>query len=118
MTDERVEAVRKELASGAVSPQSLVLLFNAASDAEHARDTAALEDILAVAGQTARTADQALRADAERLLEMCEQSLLRARAPGGASGGPQAGAASVCPDCGNEVPSSALRCRRCGHRFI
>ena len=118
MTDERVEAVRKELASGAVSPQSLVLLFNAASDAEHAKDIATLEDVLDVARETARTADPSLQTDAERLLEMCEQSLLRAREQGGAPGRPEAGAANLCPDCGNKVPENALRCRRCGHRFI
>ena len=25
---------------------------------------------------------------------------------------------TLCPDCGNKVPENALRCRRCGHRFI
>ena len=116
--DDRVAAVREELGSGGVSAQSLVLLFNAASDAEHGRDVATLEDILDVASQAVRTADAALRPDAERLLEMCEQSLLRAREQGGASGRPEAGAANLCPDCGNKVPENALRCRRCGHRFI
>ena len=116
--DDRVAAVREELGSGGVSAQSLVLLFNAASDAEHGRDVATLEDILDVASQAVRTADAALRPDAERLLEMCEQSLLRAREQGGAPGRPEAGAANLCPDCGNKVPENALRCRRCGHRFI
>jgi hypothetical protein len=112
--DDRVATVREEVASGAVSPQSLVLLFNAASDAEHARDLATLEEILDVARATVRTADEALRTDAERLLEMCEQNLARARHQGEAPGGP----GLVCPDCGHEVPDNAVRCRRCGHRFI
>ena len=116
--DDRVAAVREELGSGGVSAQSLVLLFNAASDAEHARDIATLEDVLDVARETARAADPSLRTDAERLLEMCEQSLLRAREQGGAPGGPAAGRGNVCPDCGNEVQDNAVRCRRCGHRFI
>jgi hypothetical protein len=114
--DDRVAAVREELGSGGVSAQALVLLFNAASDAEHARDIATLEDVLDVARETARTADPSLRTDAERLLEVCEQSLLRAREQGGAR--PKAAGGIVCPDCGNEVQDNALRCRRCGHLFI
>jgi hypothetical protein len=116
--DDRVAAAREEIGAGEVSAQSLVLLFNAASDAEHARDIATLADVLDVAREIARTADPSLQTDAERLLEMCEQSLLRAREQGGAPGGPKAGGGSVCPDCGNEVQDNALRCRRCGHRFI
>jgi hypothetical protein len=116
--DDRVAAVRGQVAAGAVSPHALVLLFGAASEAEHANDVAALEEILEVARETARTAGEALRADAERLVDLCEQSLARARGQAETALGPAGGAASTCPDCGSEVADNALRCRRCGHRFF
>ena len=44
--DERLSTVRAELETGSVSSHSLVLLFNAASEAEHAADLPALERAL------------------------------------------------------------------------
>ena len=115
--DERLVAVRAELEAGSVSPQSLVLLFNAASDADHAADVPALEETLELARALAALADETLRPEAERLVRICEQSLagVRDRQAQGESLG---GGAGVCPECGSEVPGDAVRCRRCGHRFV
>ena len=117
--DDRLAAVREEVESGSVSPQSLVLLFNVASDAEHAGDVATLERTLDLARAIAEMAGENLRAEAERLAGICEQSLASVRERHESSGASEPGAGSmICPECGNEVPTDALRCRRCGHRFI
>jgi len=117
--DERLAVVRQEVEAGSVSPQSLVLLFNAASDAENAGDIARLEQSLALARAIAEVGGESLQAEAERLATICEQSLTGVRERHEASGAaePRDGMFS-CPECGNEVPGDALRCRRCGHRFI
>jgi ribosomal protein L40E len=106
--DERLVAVRQEIEAGSVSPHSLVFLFNAASDAEHAGDIATLEQTLGLARAIAEAAGESLQAEAERLATICAQSAAT-EARGGMI---------ICPECGNEVPADALRCRRCGHRFI
>jgi hypothetical protein len=117
--DERLTAVRAEIDAGEVSPHSLVVLFNAASDAEHAGDVATLEETLELARAIAEQAGESLQAEATRLATICEQSLADVRGRGTAAGAPEARAAPLsCPECGNEVPSGALRCRRCGHLFI
>ena len=41
--DERLSTVREELEAGSVSPHSLVLLFNTASEADYAGDLTTLE---------------------------------------------------------------------------
>jgi ribosomal protein L40E len=115
--DERLREIEHEVDAGTVSPQSLVLLFNAASDAEHLGDLAALEKIFALARSVASAADETLRPEADRLVALCEQSLLTVRDQYEASK-IQPTAESLCPECGNEVPPNAIRCRRCGHRFI
>jgi hypothetical protein len=117
--DERLTAVRQEIEAGTVSPHSLVLLFNAASDAEHAGDVATLEQTLELARAIAEVAGESLQAEALRLATICEQSLASVRERQQASGASEARAGMIsCPECGNEVPANALRCRRCGHRFI
>jgi predicted RNA-binding Zn-ribbon protein involved in translation (DUF1610 family) len=117
--DERLTEVREEIQAGTVSPQSLVLLFNVASDAEHLGDMATLEQTLVLARAMAETAGESLTAEAERLATICEQSLasVREREERSQQTEPHEGMI-LCPECGNEVLADALRCRRCGHRFI
>ena len=119
MMDERLSAVRQEIEAGSVSPHSLVLLFSAASDAEHAGDIATLEQTLDLARAIAEMAEESLQAETERLATICEQSLSAVRERREASGAtePRDGMI-ICPECGNQVPADALRCRRCGHLFI
>lgn len=118
--DERLTVVRQEIEAGSISPHSLVLLFNAASDADHAGDIATLEQTLDLARTIAQMAGESLRAEADRLATICEQSLTSVRERHEASGATREPADGMitCPECGNEVPADALRCRRCGHRFI
>jgi len=117
--DERVAAVRQEIEGGSVSPQALVLLFNAASDAEHAEDIATLQQTLDLARLIAEMAGENLQAEAERLAGICEQSLASVRERQEASGSSKPDHGMIaCPECGNEVSEYAIRCRRCGHRFI
>jgi len=119
MMDENLRAVREEIEAGSVSPHSLVLLFNAASNAEHAGDVATLEETLALARAIAEIAEESLQAEAKRLATICEQSLAGVRERLEASGTSKPPDQMIaCPECGNEVPPDALRCRRCGHRFI
>jgi hypothetical protein len=117
--DERLAAVQQEIEGGSVSPQALVLLFNAASDAEHAGDIATLEQTLELARAIAETTEENFQAEAERLAAICAQSLasVRERQEAGESREPRDGMIG-CPECGNEVSVDALRCRRCGHRFF
>jgi predicted RNA-binding Zn-ribbon protein involved in translation (DUF1610 family) len=114
--DERVAAVQQEIDAGGVSPHALVLLFNAASDAEHAGDTVTLDQTLKLARAIAEIAEENLQAEAERLALICEQSLASVRER--QLPGQVVDAAPTCPECGNEVLADAVRCRRCGHRFI
>jgi hypothetical protein len=115
--DERLSSVRAELESGNLSPHSLVLLFNAASDAEHAGDLAALEQTQELARAIAESAEDTLRAEAERLVTLCEQSVANVRERRGEASPPPPQTAA-CPECGAELSADALRCRRCGRRFI
>jgi ribosomal protein L40E len=117
--DERLSVVRQEVEVGSVSPQSLVLLFNAASDAENAGDIATLEQSLRLARAIAEVGGESLLAEAERLAAICEESLVsvRERHEASAATEPRIGMIT-CPECDNEVSADALRCRRCGHRFI
>jgi hypothetical protein len=117
--DDCLAAAREEVESGSVSPQALVLLFNAASNAEHAGDIVSLEQTLKLARAIAGIAGANLQAEAERLAVICEQSLasVRERREAGGSTKPHDGMIA-CPECGTEVPAEAVRCRRCGHRFI
>lgn len=114
--DERVATVQQEIEGGSVSPHALVLLFNAASDAEHAQDIATLEQTLSLARAIAENAGENLQAEANRLALICEQSLASVHER--QEPGQTTESHAICPECGNEVPTAALRCRRCGHRFI
>jgi hypothetical protein len=96
-----------------------VLLFNVASDADHEGDLATLEETLALARRIASSAGETLRIEAERLAVICEQSLSEVRGRQETTGSGKATKGSLnCPDCGNEVPANAVRCRRCGHLFM
>ena len=116
--DERLSTVREELEAGSVSPQSLVLLFNAASEADHAGDLTTLEQTLDLARAIAEAAGETLQAEAERLAAICEQSLANVRQREAGATTKPADGMFTCPECGNELPDNALRCRRCGHLFI
>jgi len=116
--DERLSAVREELEAGSVSPHSLVLLFNSASEAEHAGDIATLEQTLDLARAIAEAAGETLKAEAERLAAICEQNLANVRQREAGATTKPADGMFTCPECGNELPDNALRCRRCGHLFI
>lgn len=116
--DERLLTVREELEAGSVSPYSLVLLFNAASEADHAGDLTTLEQTLDLARAIAEASGETLQADAERLAAICEQSLANVRQRQVGATIKPADGMIVCPDCGNELPANALRCRRCGYLFI
>jgi len=117
--DQRLSTVREEVEAGSVKPYSLVLLFNVASDADHDGDLGTLEQTLQLARRVAATAGETLRVEAERLAAICEQSLteVRRRQQTTHATTPADGTFH-CPDCGNEVPADALRCRRCGHLFL
>jgi hypothetical protein len=116
--DERLSSIRAELETGTVSPHSLVVLFNVASDADHAGDLATLEQTLGLARAIAEVAGENLRAEAERLAGICDHSLTNVRQRQTGAGTEPGGGIIACPDCGNELPGNALRCRRCGHLFI
>lgn len=113
--DSRLLEVRAQIDAGQVSPNSLMLLFNTATDAGHAHDLETLEQTLELARAIAGT-DPTFAADAERLVEICEEMLT---AVGASSPQPTAAPKSPrCPECGNEVSASAVRCRRCGHLLL
>jgi len=116
--DDRLSTIQAEVDAGTVTPQSLVLLFNVASDADHAGDIATLEQTLSLARAVADGAGEVLRVEAERLAAICEQTLadVRQREAGGTV--EPADAPGVCPDCGSELPVNVLRCRRCGRTFF
>jgi predicted RNA-binding Zn-ribbon protein involved in translation (DUF1610 family) len=117
--NERLSTVREEVEAGSVTPYSLVLLFNVASDADHDGDLATLEQTLALARRIAATAGETLRVEAERLAAICQQSLSGVRERQATTASVQAADGSInCPECGNEVPATSVRCRRCGHLFM
>jgi hypothetical protein len=113
---EYLGTVREQVEAGTVSGQTLVLLFRAAEEAEHQRDVDELSQILELAQQIAVIASDALRAEAERLIGLCEERLARAQArPAGATPPARAGA---CPGCGRPLLASAVRCRACGTLLV
>jgi hypothetical protein len=116
--DERLLTVREELEAGSVSPHSLVLLFNTSSEADHAGDLTTLEQTLDLARAIAEAAGETLQAEAERLAAICEESLANVRHRQVGATTKPADRVITCPECGNELPPNALRCRRCGHLFI
>jgi hypothetical protein len=111
--DEYFDAVREELAGGAVSAQALVLLFNALWEAEQRQDAAGLEEALGLARDAAAAAGPELREEADRLVSLCEDRLREVAAQPDRTE-PTPSAAAHCPGCGREVDSRAVRCRACG----
>ena len=95
-----------------------MLLFNVASEADHAGDLTTLEQTLDLARAIAEAAGETLKAEAERLAAICEQNLANVRQREAGATTKPADGMIACPDCANELPTNALRCRRCGHLFI
>jgi DNA repair exonuclease SbcCD ATPase subunit len=113
-----VEAVREQLQTGIVSAQALVLLFRAAEEAEQQNDLQALEETLELPRRVARAADEALEAEAERLIALCEQRLERMQAHPSAGDAHAAEEPAECPGCGRPLPENAVRCRACGYLLL
>lgn len=113
---ESIEQIREQLRAGAVTAQSLVLLFGAVAEAEERRDVPELEEALALARQIARAVDDPLAPEAERLVGLCEASLARASAaaPVTSAASAEPGREGECPGCGRAVAADAVRCRACG----
>jgi len=111
LVSEYLEAARQQLEDG-VGPQTLVLVFRAAEEAEQRRDVAELEEVLQLAGRVQESAGADLRDDADRLIALCGQLLERARAQAAES------VEEACPECGRPLPESAVRCRSCGTLLV
>ena len=115
---EYLDVVHEQLETGTVSPQALVLLFRAAEEAEERGDIAELERTLALAKRIARMTGEALTAETERLIALCEQRLERTRAAREPVASPPTDGVSTCPGCGRPITASAVRCRACGTLLV
>jgi hypothetical protein len=113
---EYLDAVHEELEAGTVSARALVLLFRAGEEAEERHDIEGLEQTLQLARRIARGAGEALEAEAERLIALCEERLERAR--GGVAASAEGPGTSACPGCGRPLPEPAVRCRACGTLLV
>lgn len=115
LSDELAQ-IEQDIENGQASAGSLVLLFNAASEAEQQRDVEALTRACAVARRLTETLGNGLAADALRLHDLCNDLLTRvqsiepetARRP----------AVATCPGCGRELEGSPVRCRACGELLV
>ena len=116
--NEHLESVRRDLDAGAVSAETLVLLFRAAEEAEEQRDEQDLEQALELAQRVVGQADPALAAEAGRLLALCDERLERTRGARDAARFSAAAGTIACPDCGRPVDASAVRCRSCGTLLV
>ncbi len=109
-----VDTVRRQIDTGAVSGETLVLLFRAVEEAAQRHDIGELNESLELARRIARAVGDPLRPEAERLVALCEERLALAA--------PAARAASrdeiACPGCGRPVAASAVRCRACGTLLV
>jgi len=112
---EYLDAVREELGGGRGSARAFVLLFREAEEAEQRHDLRTLEETLDLAEQAAQSADETLAEEAERLIDLCEQLLQRARTHVGASATEDA---LLCPGCERPTAASAVRCRACGTLLV
>lgn len=108
---EYLEAARQQLEDG-VGPQTLVLVFRAAEEAEQRRDVAELEEVLQLAQRARKAAGADLRDDADRLMVLCRELLERARAQAPAS------VEEACPECSRPLTENAVRCRSCGRLLV
>jgi hypothetical protein len=105
--------IERDIADGRASAESLVQLFNVASEAEQQRDLAALSHACQVAKRLAETLGDGLAADAVRLLEHCQDLLAQVQ-----MAATPTGSAATCPGCGRELEGSPVRCRTCGELLI
>ena len=115
MTDELAQ-IERDIADGRASADSLVQLFNVASEAEQQRDVEALTHACQVAKRLAETLGNGLAADAVRLLEHCNELLARVQTAEPTP--PTSEGAATCPSCGRELEGSPVRCRVCGELLI
>ena len=111
---DSVDAVRRQIDAGAVSGETLVLLFRAVEEAAQRQDVGELKEGLELAQQVVHAAEDALRPQAERLVALCEERLASAPPAGGAASGEEI----ACPGCGRPVAASAVRCRACGTLLV
>jgi hypothetical protein len=103
--EERLQAARRELEAGSIA-QGLILLFNAATEAEQEGNLVVLEAVVALATAVSDTAEGTLKEEAQRLVGLWKPSLrsLSERVTVG----------TACPGCGREISPSAVRCRARG----
>jgi hypothetical protein len=107
--EERLAAARRELGAGNIA-QALILLFNAATEAEQEGNLVVLQEVVALATAVSDTAEGALKQEATRLVGFWEPTLrnLSDRVTVG----------TTCPDCGREINPNAVRCRACGSLLV
>ncbi|SRR5579884_1640128 len=108
---EELLAVRSEIEARQVTAQSLVRLYNAATEAEHRRDLAALAEARELAQRLAAVVDAPLALEARRLVALCAELLERVEET-------VASTAATCPACGRELSGSPVRCRACGELLV
>jgi len=105
---EALDSITAELDAGSTSPQLLVLLYNAISDAADRGNAGELAQARAIAERLATELPEPLRPDAARLLEACDE-LVKQLAPQ---------VTTICPACGRELEGSPVRCRSCGELLV
>ncbi|HZT53781.1 MAG TPA: hypothetical protein VE995_05320 [Gaiellaceae bacterium] len=115
MTDE-LSRIERDAEEGRATAESLVQLFNLASEAEQRRDVALLTRACAVARRLAEAPGDGLSADARRLVDLCDELLARVAASEAA--GPGLAPKPRCPGCGRELAGNPVRCRACGELLV
>ncbi len=115
MPDELAQ-IERDVETGNASAQSLVQLFNVASEAEQRRDVEVLTRACAVAKRLTEVLGNELAADALRLLELCNEQLTGLRSGAGEEGSRPG--KLTCPACGRELEGSPVRCRACGELLV
>lgn len=106
--NEVLASIRAELDAGSSSPQLLVLLYNAISDAAERGDAEVLAAARATAERMTRELPENLTPDAQRLLQACDE-LAKQLAPR---------VTTTCPACSRELEGSPVRCRFCGELLL
>ena len=118
MTEE-LSQIAEDIDRGRASAESLVQLFNAASEAEQRRDVDALTRACVLAKRLVEALGNGLAADAIRLLDHCQELLARIQATATATATtPTRPGAATCPSFGRELEGSPVRCRACGELLI